>query len=403
MKWFNKVKDQIWFQLTVALAIVVAFYFILQHLGSIWTGVKIIWNIIVPLIVGLIIAYIVDPLIRLFERTLFVKMKRRRIARYISIAISVVLVLAFLVAVLWILIPQLVESVQTLISNLGGYMANLEGWLKGLGGGFFEDKIDDINFTDISSRLVNWLGRIVSGENIISAGVSVGSGLVSFIMGAILAVYYLISKDHLIELAKGFFSRVLKEKRYNSFINFCSSSNKILVRYICCSLLEAVAVGVANAIVMIIFGMPYVAIISVVVGVFNLAPTFGPIAGGAIGAFILLMVDPVDALIFIIATIVIQFLDGYVLKPKLYSGTLGVSALLILISIIVLGRIFGVVGILFAIPVAAMTQYIYKRTMRVRQARKEEQMAGEFPPEEELRTDDPSEEDSEETTDTPEE
>lgn len=371
MKWFNKVKNEIWFQITVALAIVVAFYFVLQHLGAIWTGVKIIWNIIVPLIVGLIIAYIIDPLVRLFERTLFKRAKSRKIARYISIAISVVLVVAAVVTVLWLLIPQLIDSLQTLIGNLGDYMHNLEVWLKSLAGGMFSERISDINFTDISARLVGWLSRIASGENIINASVSFGSGLVSFIMSAILSVYYLVSKDHLIELAKRFFSWALKEKRYATFINFCSNCNRILVRYICCTLLEAVAVGCANAIVMLIFGMPYVAIISVVVGVFNLAPTFGPIAGGAIGAFILIMVDPWKALIFIIATIVLQFLDGYVLKPRLFAGTLGVSSLLILISIIVLGRIFGVVGILFAIPVAAIIQYIYKRMQRTRQARKE--------------------------------
>ena len=198
MKWFNKVKNEIWFQITVALAIVVAFYFILQHLGAIWTGVKFIWNIIVPLIVGLIIAYIVDPLVRLFERTLFKRVKSRKVSRYISIALSVLLVVAAITAVLWLFIPQLIESLQTLINNLGDYMHNLEVWLKSLAGGMFSEQLNDINFTDISSRMVSWLSRIASGENIINASVSLGSSLVSFIMSAILSVYYLVSKDHLI-------------------------------------------------------------------------------------------------------------------------------------------------------------------------------------------------------------
>lgn len=377
MKWFNKVKNEVWFQITIALAIVVAFYFVLQHLGTIWTGVKVIWNIIVPLIVGLIIAYIIDPLVRVFERTLFKKVKRRNIARYISIAISIVLVVAAVVAILWILIPQLITSVQVLVANLGDYMANLEKWLKSIGGGIFASQVSDINFTDISARLAGWLGRIASGENIINASVSVGSSLISFLMSAILSVYYLVAKDRLIDMAKKFFAMILKEKRYDHFINFCSSCNKILVRYIWCTLLEALMVGVANAILMLIFRMPYVAIISVVVGVFNLAPTFGPIAGGVIGAFILIMVDPWKALIFIIITIVLQAIDGYIVKPRLFSGTLGVSALLILVSIIVLGRIFGVVGILFAIPFAAIVQYVFKRQQRTRQARKEEALKAE--------------------------
>ena len=373
MKWFNKVKNEIWFQMAVALGIVVVLYFVLQHLRAIWNVVAVIWNIIVPLIVGLIIAYIVDPLVRLLERTVFKRLKNRKTARRISIIISIVLVVAFVVALLWILIPQLVESIQTLINNLGVYMTNLETWLKSIGGGFFEEALEDINFSNISGTLVEWLSPLVSGDTIISTSVSLGSGLVSFIMSAVLSVYYLFAKERLIKIAKRFFLFVLKEKRYVPFAAFCSNTNKILVRYICCSIFEAILVGACNAIVMSIFGMPYVAIISLVVGVTNLAPTFGPILGGVIGGFILILVDPMDALIFIITTIVLQALDGYVLKPRLFSGTLGVSSILILMSIIVFGRIFGVVGIIFAIPLAAIIQYLYKQMQESRLGKAEQE------------------------------
>ena len=107
-------------------------------------------------------------------------------------------------------------------------------------------------------------------------------------------------------------------------------------------------------------GMQYVGMISVVIAVTNLIPTFGPIIGGLIGAFILLLVDPWDALIFIIFTMILQTLDGYVIKPKLFGNSLGVSGLLILIAIIVGGKMFGVVGILLAIPFAAIIDFVYK-------------------------------------------
>ena len=107
-------------------------------------------------------------------------------------------------------------------------------------------------------------------------------------------------------------------------------------------------------------GMQYVGMISVVIAVTNLIPTFGPIIGGLIGAFILLLVNPLHALIFIIFTMVLQTLDGYVIKPKLFGNSLGVSGLLILIAIIVGGKMFGVVGILLAIPFAAIIDFVYK-------------------------------------------
>ena len=111
---------------------------------------------------------------------------------------------------------------------------------------------------------------------------------------------------------------------------------------------------------MSVMGMQYVGMISVVIAVTNLIPTFGPIIGGLIGAFILLLVNPLHALIFIIFTLVLQTLDGYVIKPKLFGNSLGVSGLLILIAIIVGGKMFGVVGILLAIPFAAIIDFVYK-------------------------------------------
>ena len=106
--------------------------------------------------------------------------------------------------------------------------------------------------------------------------------------------------------------------------------------------------------------MPYATLISVVVGVTNLAPTFGPILGGVIGAFILLLVNPWYSLWFLIFTLILQTCDGYVIKPKLFGETLGVSSLWILVCIIVGGRMFGVIGILLAIPIAAIIDFIFR-------------------------------------------
>ena len=106
--------------------------------------------------------------------------------------------------------------------------------------------------------------------------------------------------------------------------------------------------------------MQYIGLISVIVAVTNLIPNFGPIIGGVIGAFVLLLVNPLHALIFIAFCIILQFVDGYILKPKLFSGSLGVSGLLILIAGIVLGDIFGVLGMLLSLPAAAILSFIYQ-------------------------------------------
>lgn len=368
-KFIKKMKDRPWFNLTIALCIAVILFFLLQNYHSIWSGIKIVWNFVSPVVVAMVLAYIIDPLVRVFENHIFKKMKSRKHARYVSIVIGIVIILLALGAILWVLLPQIVSSIQMLVSNLSGYMTNFENMLAGIGDGMFSKIIDEIGFSDLSEKLVKWLTDLISNGGVIRKSLSIGSSLVNGVVTVILAVYYLFDKERLIRLGKRFFRFVLKEKRYKPFHEFCSKCNYILVRYICCNLLETVIVGVANAIVMVIFDMPYVVIISVVVGVTNLLPTFGPIIGGVIGGFILILVDPIDALIFIIATVIIQFLDGYVLKPRLYSGSLGVSSILILISIIVLGRIFGVIGMLCAIPFAAMVEYTY-RLLRQKKAEK---------------------------------
>ena len=110
---------------------------------------------------------------------------------------------------------------------------------------------------------------------------------------------------------------------------------------------------------MLIFGLPYVGLVSFVVGLTNLIPTVGPIFGGLIGVFILILDDPWNAIIFLGITLILQVIDGYIVKPKMFGNSLGVSGLWILIGIVVGGKMFGIVGILFAIPVVAILDLLY--------------------------------------------
>ena len=133
----------------------------------------------------------------------------------------------------------------------------------------------------------------------------------------------------------------------------------ILTTYIAQTLLDALVIGVSNAVFMLVCRMPYVGLISVIVGVTNLIPNFGPAIGAATGAFILLLAAPGYAVLFLVFCMLLQSVDAYILKPKLFSGALGVSGLTILISTIVLGNMFGVVGVFLSIPAAAIISFVY--------------------------------------------
>ncbi len=174
-----------------------------------------------------------------------------------------------------------------------------------------------------------------------------------------LSVYVLAEKATLKCGMERLLRLVLSEKRCLGLFAFLAHSDKVLVRYIIFSLFESLIVATANALFMIIMGMSYTPLVSFIVGITNLVPTFGPLIGGAIGAFILLLVKPVHALWFIIFTVVLQLLDGYVIKPKIFGDSLGVSGLWILIAIVVGGKIFGIIGMLIAIPAAAILVDVY--------------------------------------------
>ena len=156
---------------------------------------------------------------------------------------------------------------------------------------------------------------------------------------------------------------LLTKERYKKNSDFWKRCNEIFIQYIGCSLLDGFIIGTVNAVFMLIFRMDNITLISVIVGVTNLLPTFGPIIGAIIGAFFLVITNPMDALIFIIFSVILQAIDGYVIKPKLFSSSLGLSPVLSLIAIILGGKMFGFIGILLSIPVTAVLVMIYNEQL----------------------------------------
>ena len=208
-------------------------------------------------------------------------------------------------------------------------------------------------------------------QNILETSSEMSGTFANIGLGCILAVYFMLYKKSILPWISGFFEKIIREESYREFTGFCTRCNTILLKYLSCSLLDALFIGVSNAVFMLIFRIPNVALISVLVGVTNLAPTFGPLIGGAIGFIILTLVNPGYGIIFLIFTGILQTIDGYVVKPKIYGDSLGVSSLWILIAIICGGKMFGVVGVLLAIPFAAIVQYLLEEILfpKVREER----------------------------------
>lgn len=362
MKFDKEWLKQNWVAYSVALCIGILFYVIISNIGNVWGAIKQIYSFITPVIGGAIIAYLLNPLMVFYEKTLFRWVKNRIIKRGFSVFLTFVTFIFAISILLIALIPQIAESITTIIDNLDVYVATLQNILAKVGTSADELKINIHTFTDMgTSMLTSFTENIPDNiDSIVSTSVNIGSSIISTVIAFILAVYFLSDKENMVGGGARLLSLILTDKQYKSWADFWSRCNIILLRYIGGDILDAIIVGFANFIFMSCTSMSYSVLISLVVGVTNLAPTFGPIVGAVIGAFILVLVNPWHAFWFLVFTIILQTLDGYVIKPKLFGNTLGISSVWILISIIVFGRIFGIVGVLLAIPFAAIIDFTYR-------------------------------------------
>ena len=370
-KWLE-MKEH-WGSLVLGACVVVLFYVALANIGIVWDGFKAVIRVFVPVYVGIGIAYVLNPFANINNRTIFKKIKNRKISWYLSVVLAIILLLLLIALLLYSLIPQIVGSIINFVENIEGYLASLKEFVNSLNlpPGELVDTIQDLinNEGKLLSRalelLVGNIGSIGQRASTITADtVNVG-------IGFILAIYFLCDKQKMLEWLRNLLRLLVKEDPYNRFLEVGSRFNIIFARYIGCELIDALIVGVVNYIFMTVCGMPYAILVSVVVGIANLVPTFGPIVGAVIGGFILLLANPVNALWFLVFTIILQTIDGYWIKPRLFGDALNVPGVLIIIAIIVIGKIFGVVGIFLSIPFAAIMVYIFQNFILTRlEARK---------------------------------
>lgn len=348
-----------WGGLTLSLCVAVAFYYFLTHMGDFNTAVSYFMGLFSAIMIGAVIAYIVNPLAVLFDMHFPSKWKESR--RWVlSSALAMVLILAVVLVLFALFIPYFFDNVKEFVGRLDIYkhqLMNLVSILQ-IDEDFKRSLISIIDTQiDVNGKITEYINNNFS--NIVVMSTTIGRRILNFLIGIIFAFYFLIGKKKLVSILATF-AKLVTPDRYHSHMNgIWHQFNSIFSRYIVFTLLESLTVGLLNAAFMLITGTPYVVLISVVVGVTNLAPTFGPIFGGAFGALLLLLAEPNRVIPFIVFTLIIQLIDGYIVKPKLYGEALNVPSFLVLTFLVVGGKLWGFTGLLLAIPLAALLSYIY--------------------------------------------
>lgn len=321
-------------------------------------------NVIAPVTWGIVIAYIVNPLMKFFERFFgkcFEKKKpRRKLVRSLSVAFGLLSLLAVLFAIVAVLLPQVVESVIGLARNFNSYLNNFESWIYK----FVEDYPDiysfvQTQFDNLQPKLTDFINDLVPKLGEIAVKLKDGAlgfigGLSDFIIGFIVAIYLLFSKEKFIAQMRKLVAAILPEGGKNAVYSIAARTNKMLGGFISGKLIDSTIIGILTFICMSIMKMDFVALISVVVGVTNIIPFFGPFIGAIPSALLLLVAAPRQVIPFVIFIFILQQFDGNILGPKILGDSTGLSPFWVMFAIFVGGGMFGFAGMILGVPIFAV-------------------------------------------------
>ena len=373
----HRLRDKQWLPYTIAACSAVSLYVILGNLPAIFRGIMTFLRLISPILIAVVISYILDPIAGLYRRTLFSRIRSPRTSQVLSGIFAILSVSLFVIVLMIALVPQVVTSIRTLLANASFYAQQATVLLSDMSAFAKEHNVDISPLTQAGNDLIASLTRSIPSNvgNILTTSVDIGKSLFGYLISFILSIYFLLDKERIAQSISALLRALLPSKQFSNSRSFWQRSNTILMRFVAFELLDGLIIGVVNYLFMKITHMEYTVLISVLVGITNLVPTFGPIIGGILGALLLLLIDPWKSLLFVLFTLVLQTIDGYVLKPRLFGDSLGVPSVWILIVLIAGGNLFGVLGILLSIPVAAILSFVAADFIAQRTAQQEAKAA----------------------------
>ena len=347
-----------------------------------WSGFRAILDKIssafAPIIVGAVIAFLMNPILvffdRLFhtifqERVISDKKKLFKVSRTLSVILTTIVFLGIITGIVWLVVPQLYDSIKQLVDT---YYSNLQTMVENINEKFQKLNIpeDQINkyMNNAYLKVQDMLNTKIM-PNVDKIVVNIGSGVFSglkflynFLIGIIASIYVMANKEYLASRGKKIIYAVFKVKNANTILDGLLEMNRIFGQFINGKILDSIIIGMIMFIVSTILNLPYAVLISVIVGVTNVIPFFGPIIGAVPCFFIVLIADPIKSLVLLIVILVLQQFDGNILGPKIIGDTTGLSSFWVLTAVIVGGGLFGFFGMLLGVPVFACCYMYINRT-----------------------------------------
>lgn len=325
-------------------------------------------SVVMPVITGLCLAFLLNILLTLLETKVFAflgKSKKkavRRLLRPVSLIATILLVLGFLALLLFIIIPQLGDTVSSLAAKISVYYKRAVEWIDAviLKYGLEYDtsmlKNPQLDF----NRITEFVKDFFSGERgssilntTMGVTASVVSGIINFALGAVIAVYVLAQKEKIGRVTHRFLKAALSGKAYEKVCEIASVTYESFSNFIAGQFTDALLLGILCFIGLTILRIPYASVVAVIIGVFALIPVVGPIIGEAISCFIIFTESPWKALFFLIFIVLLQAVDNNLIYPKIVGKSVGLPGVLVLVAVIVGGNLGGILGVLTGVPLAS--------------------------------------------------
>lgn len=345
----------------LAIVITVALIFAIFQ----WHDLKSVFSAFVkifePVIWSAVLAFMMNPIMKsvekFFSRFIFRKKPRPRITRVLGIIVASIVLIVIIAAIILAIIPEIISNIPGIYDGLtNNIIPSVTQWVNKT----LEDNpslaaIVSNELNDLSVSLQSLLSSLVPQlTNLLSSVFDFANSVKNFIFGFILAIYFLFSKNQLSAQTKKLVVALFKEDVYTKIFALSSNTNNALLNFIYGKIIDSFIIGCICCVGMLILRMPYVMLISIIIGITNIIPVFGPFIGGIPCAILVLIADPSKTIWFVLFIFILQQFDGNILGPKILGNKIGLSSFWVLFAILVFGSMFGIVGMIIGVPIFAV-------------------------------------------------
>ena len=338
---------------------------------------KTIWDIIFPFVLGGAIAFLTNVPMSFLEKKIFENVKKknkivRKLKRPISLILTIVLVVGVIALVMFGVIPQLTRTMGTLVTSINDFIPQMQSWI----GEFFHNNQEIMNLVDQIefdpdqaikwgiSLLGNGAGNMVNTT--MSAVGSIVSGVATFFIAFSFACYILFQKEKLHIQIRIVFFAFLPRQKADAFLKVCSLTYRTFANFLAGQCLEAVILGSMFVVTLSILRMPYALLIGILIAFTALIPIFGAFIGCAVGSFLIFMVNPQQAILFVIVFLVLQQIEGNLIYPHVVGESVGLPSIWVLAAVTIGGNLMGIVGMLVFIPLLSVLYTIFREFVYLR-------------------------------------